>query len=62
MVRSTVSFCVSQAQSVVFKLLIHPTFHLNVTQPDCNSPSGSIKIIVDAGEAPLEYSINGGIT
>ena len=62
MVRSTVSFCVSQTQSVVFKALINPTFHMEVTQPNCNAPTGSIKIIVDSGEAPYEYSINGGIS
>jgi hypothetical protein len=31
-------------------------------QPDCNSLTGSIKVIADSGEAPLEYSINGGVT
>ena len=62
LVRSTSSFCVSDAQSVVFKALVNPTFHLEVTQPDCNMPTGSIKIIVDSGEAPFEYSINGGAT
>jgi hypothetical protein len=62
LVRSTSSFCVSDAQSVVFKALINPTFHMIVTQPDCNMPTGSIKIIADSVEAPLEYSINGGIT
>ena len=62
MVRSTSSFCVSEAQSVMFKVLVTPTFNTVVVQPDCNSPTGSIKIIVDSGEAPYEYSINGGAT
>jgi hypothetical protein len=57
-----VSFCVSQPQNVVFKALVNPTFDMIVTQPDCNSPFGSIKIIALSGEAPLQYSINGGAT
>jgi hypothetical protein len=53
---------VSETKSVVFKALINPTFHLEVVQPNCNAPTGSIKIIVDSGEAPYQYSINGGVT
>ena len=62
MVRSTSSFCVSEAQSVTFKVLVIPTFNIVVVQPDCNSPMGSIKINAELGEAPFEYSINGGAT
>jgi hypothetical protein len=62
MVRSTVSFCVSLSKSVALKSLVNPTFNTVVTQPNCNTPTGTIKIIVDLGEAPFEYSIDGGIT
>jgi hypothetical protein len=53
---------VSEPQTVSIKTLVNPTFHLDVTQPDCNSPTGSIKIIADSGEPPFEYSIDGGAT
>lgn len=62
MVRSTVSFCVSLSQSVSMKTLVNPTFNTVVTQPNCNTPTGTIKIIVGLGEGPFEYSINGGVS
>jgi hypothetical protein len=62
MVRSTVSFCVSLSQGVSLKALVNPAFNTIVTQPDCNTPTGSIKVIATQGEAPFEYSINGGAT